>query len=175
MSTPTKDQRLERYRKSPEAIKELYASEQTQMIMEHIIDTYKLEDKLEVVDIVGDIILGFYNKADLRALLIQELQLPEVTAQQIAADLSGLLSLIQNGTVVGSVPQPIHEAPDLRPQTLQTAPVTRQAVGDPGLGQRPLTREEVMQALSPKRTMSEDIATLQQNTPKAPPPPNYPQ
>ncbi len=79
-----------------------------------------------------------------------------------------------------SIPNPVPEAPkDLRERLVlrpDAAAVTgpRPAV-DMGTGNRPLSREEVLSALSPRRTMTGDIQSIQRQNPPPPPPPPAPQ
>ena len=151
----TNDMRLAALRKSSEGLQELYGSLETAQLIGHIRREYGIGND-SFVDLIGDIMLGFYPKSDLRKLLVSMFGLSEEVSEHIERDLRGLLVKIDGVPVVPVAPREIKERLDLRPP-IEAQPVN----GMPG-HVKPLTREDVLRAITPKRTMAGDIEQVRQ-------------
>ena len=155
------EQRLEALKDADPAIIELYGSIETGRILSDVTKKYNLEEGGNHIDIIGDVILGFYPKSDLGKLLSKQLQIPETAAAQIAKDLEEFLAPIPAEPTLpkadGSVPERLHLRPEggAEPFKSTAAPDTKTDVIA-----RPLTKADLMNSLSPKRTMQSDISHL---------------
>ena len=143
--------RLETYRKAPEHIQAIYGAPETGELLGMLQEEYKIPDDT-FIEIVGDVMLGFYPKAELRKLLISMLGVSEEAALAIEQDLQKLLSGVAGAPSVPPAPRDVKEPVTFRPTT-PPMPV-------PSDNSKPLTREEVLRSIAPKRTMAQDIESL---------------
>lgn len=96
------------------------------------------------------------------ASLIESLILDPVIDDLRAYDFLWQQELATTATVPEAIPD-AKERLDLRPQgAIPVVPLPPKASQVPPQGARPLTREELMNALSPKRTMATDIEAVRQ-------------
>ncbi len=147
------------YNSASVIVQKLYDSPETGLIL---LETFKKNGLDETVYknyaiSIGDIILGFYPKSELKKLLMSGVGVNQEVAQQIEADLKGFLSKIDDIPTVPEASKDTRERLDLRPEGV--------AQGAPGNENttKPLTREEVLRALAPKRTMASDIDSIKQS------------
>ena len=157
MKSPlTQQQREERYMNSPEHIKEMYAGESGGEALRAAFECYRIADELYPIyaTIVGDVILGFYRRSDLPKLLMIELGVSETIAEKVSKELEPFLIKAGREQEIPKAEGALREKLELRPGGIEKTPK------DDSESEKPLTREEVLQALSPKRTMQSDIASL---------------
>ena len=170
----TLEEREYRYKTVSSQIQELYAGKTTGYILRKVFTQYNLSNELYPIfaTTVGDTILGFYEKTDLKKVLESELGISSNIALKITIDLEDLLSKIEDYSESSNQPQAGIEELVLNSSqvriniqaqnsTIIPKPITPSASKEPVFGAKPLTREEVLQALSPKRTMSGDVASIQ--------------
>jgi hypothetical protein len=131
----TKDNRLQALRSADPVASELYCSIETGELLEKIYTHYSLPD-IPFINIVGDIILGLYQKHELRGLLRDELALPEEKISAIVTALDPLLSSIPSN------------APGSASSTSTSLVGT--ALPHTEVAPAPLTRDELMKALEYK-------------------------
>ncbi len=165
MNDDLRKKRIEAYRLLEESMKELYGSVHLSSILGALSKKYALASSAHdtFVDTLGDVILGFYPKSELQALLINKVGLNQANALVTENELRPLLTDIPstprvldvNNKLVGDATALTSPAP----QTQQSQPMESEA--------RPLTREELMQKLSPRRTMVEDVASVQHPQPSS--------
>ena len=176
MNDITEEKREAAYQSAPEHIHEMYSSPETGTILLEVFGKTNLpkDSYRDFALLIGDIILGLYQKSELRTLLESELEISEEVAQKIEADLKPLLSKLDGAPSIPPAETNYKEKLELRPEGVplvkedpetqkteevaQTPEPTLKNVSDA----KPLTREAVLSALSPKRTMANDIATLAQ-------------
>lgn len=166
MEPITRDIRLATYKKAPEHVQEMYGSPETGDLLAHLIGEYHIHAVDTFVNLIGDIMLGFYPKSNLRKLLTGLVGVSEEAAVAIEKDLGVLLSKIDGESSVPPAPKDVREELELRPAGVPSntppreVPVSPSGVA-PG-GQKPLTREEVLRAITPKRTMASDIESVRE-------------
>lgn len=149
----TNAQRLETFRGAPEHIGLLYSSLETSKEIKRIMELFSITDDT-FVDLVGDIILNLVSEADCTMYLKEQFHLPPETVTKVFFELGFLFK--KKVKFTGQIPDAnndLKEKLELRPDGVPSgAKVTPQ----------PLTREEVLHALAPKRTMASDIESLKQ-------------
>jgi|GEM_PF-1898779 len=172
----TFEKRREKLKTLPEEIQNLYWMPESGEILYKTYKKYNLpEEKYKNFGIaVGDVILGFYKKSDLPKVLMAELSVTEDVANTMSLDLKDFLSKIEGEfNIANTKPQNIPQANnqlkeklELRPEGVQRPmapppPTPPTAPSEPTQGaMKPLTRDEVLKALSPKRTMKSDIEAM---------------
>lgn len=157
MATITPDMRIEAYRKASEYVQEMCVSPETTRLLGHLRKEYKIQDDT-FIDLVGDIMLGFYRKSDFQRLLRELIGVSDEVAQSIENELSSLFLKIDK---VPTASQDIREELKLRPEgVLPNTPPMREVVPQPAV--KPLTREEVLRAVTSRRTMASDIEMVRQ-------------
>ncbi len=164
MNDELEKKRITTYRTATETVRQLYGNLELGEALGLMVEKFKfVEPKRRIfIDIVGDIILGFNPKIELPKLLMNGVGLSEIDAKQVANELAHFLTQIGEPSVPTAVPD-TKERLDLRPQGIETVvPEIPKAPTAPQQGARPLTREELMNALSPKRTMATDIEAVRQ-------------
>lgn len=116
----TSEQREERFQNAPEAIQELYSSSDTGEKLAEVFEHHQFprEKYASYVRTVGDIMLGFYPKSQLAALLQQNLEISAEQASAVEKDLQGLLESV---TAVATPSVRTGEKPS--PQRMQSAPM----------------------------------------------------
>jgi hypothetical protein len=120
--------------------------------------------------IVGDIILGIIPQKEFVTRVASEIGISNERAILIEKTIEPFLrrahSTTSPTTQIPSANNELKEKLELRPEVPTPKPYTREVGADGSV--KPLTREEVLQALAPKRTMASDIASIQEqtNTPK---------
>jgi hypothetical protein len=154
----TEDERLERYYASEPRIQSLYASPQGGEAIYNLFITTGVE-KLGLpyqtfASLIGDTLLGFYTKEEMSLIFKDDFQLSPQYSESINRGYERLIT----PTPMVSPSLEAKERLDLRPQQ----PASN---GAPGSTQnptaaKPLTREELMNALGGKRTMAADIEAL---------------
>ena len=158
MQNNDEEKRIHAYRGANETVRALYSDLELGGLLGSTSKRlgFTNESSAVFIDVVGDIILGFYPKSDLKKRLMSEVGVTLEVAQQIEADLKGFLSRIDDIPTVPEASKDTRERLDLRPEGVaQGAPGNENAT-------KPLTREEVLRALAPKRTMASDIESIRQ-------------
>lgn len=148
----TNDMRLEALRKAPEAVQDLYGSLETAQLIKVVMSTYKLQND-EFVNVVGDTILGLYPKSNFRKLLKVFIGASDEVAENIEKDMSNLLYKIDGIPVIPVASKEVTAQLDMRPADVSP---------DMQTASKPLTREDVLRAIAPKRTMASDIESVRQ-------------
>lgn len=151
MATITNQNRLDALRKAQRHIQEMHGSVETGQLLGHLRKEYKIQDDA-FIDIVGDVMLGFYPKSNFRKLLTGLLGVSPEVAESIERDLSNLLLKIDGVPIIPVASRDAREELQMRPEGVEAA--SREP--------KPLTREEVLRAISPKRTMASDIESVRQ-------------
>lgn len=155
----TRDLRIATLKKSSDAIFQLYSSLETARLLRHIREKYNINKDSSFVDIIGDIILGFYPKSDLRKLLVENVKISEDTAQKIEFDLKDFLTNIEGVPSLPSAPKDIKDRLELRPEGVPVGGTSQETE----TSARPITREQLLTALTAKRTMAGDIESIKQS------------
>lgn len=149
--------RINAYRASNDATKFLYGDTELGDALGLISERFHFDENTKhiFIDVIGDAILGLFPKENIEKQLIEQIHLPESSAKGIVNELGNFIARIttqkseKNTTILTTPP----------PQVQQN-----QLAGEP----RPLTREELMQKLSPRRTMIQDVASVQHPTASQP-------
>lgn len=159
MQNDIEEKRIQTYRSADETVRALYSDLDLGATLGSTSGRLQMDDhaKRIFIDIIGDIILGFYPKSDLKRLLVSEVGVTEEVAQKIELDLKDFLARIDGVPTIPEASKDVREKLELRPEASASGQGGASAVGP-----KPLTREQVMQALAPKRTMPSDIATAKQ-------------
>lgn len=113
----TTEQRLEKLRALPEEIQDLYGSLDVTRAILKIAEQYQIDRQKDIfIDTVGDVMLGFYPKAQLVELIQKNIGTPAAIATQIAADLQAVL------TPVPDIPQEAQAATPIAAVQVPTEP-----------------------------------------------------
>ncbi len=153
MENDLENKRQAAYQASDETTKDLYASIALGEILFYYTDKLTLagEKQHEFINIVGDIILGLYPKAELSKKLTDELGIGQDVANEISGKLAEVLTTVPDLPTLPSAESSLREKLELRPEGVPAGEQMTQ----------PLTREELLNALSSKRTMASDAARVQ--------------
>lgn len=159
MTMITKEQRQQRLHEVPEEIFQLYASMEITAFIKSTIIRYGIQNKDEFIDIIGDMILGLIPKQSLAQLLTDQLHFEPAASQKVATDFAEFMA---NVKTVPTTPVP---ATPVVPGRLELRP---QGINPLGMNPetsvpKPMTREELLQALALKRTMAGDIELARMN------------
>jgi hypothetical protein len=121
---------------------------------------FNSERELLLVHILGDIILGIANEGDLMNKMQEVLGVSEQKSRELVNKFRPFL-----GNQTPSVPvahNELKEKLELRPESVPSCPAPISPQEGEG-STRPLTREEVLASLAPRRTMASDIETIKHN------------
>lgn len=121
------------------------------------------------MNLIGDFILNIYSKNVVEDKLISEVGVPSSYAKTAMAEISDFLTGVKSMPDVPEAPKDLKEKLELRPDGTPASGAAGETAGV-----RPLTRDEVLRALSPARTMAGDIASLSKQTPASPSTPPTP-
>ncbi len=154
---PLEEKRIATYRKANDTVRRLYGDLELGEAMDLIAKAQGFSDaqKHLFIDVVGDIILGFYPKSDFSKLLVSEAHCSQNIADDIVGKLARFLTPIEETPATNLEPR---ERLDLRPEGVQ-----QKFGGEESRHEemaKPLTREELLSALSAKRTMATDIEAV---------------
>ena len=149
------------YNQASPAIQDLYGDVNLGSKIGVIVSTFGLNDiaRGSLIGTVGDTILGIIPRREFVQSLVTGSGISSETAQKIDAEISQFFSQIQLAPQLPEINPDTREKLELRPQSVPHMP-TAAPVEDPGA--RPLTREEVLRTLAPKRTLASDIESLRQ-------------
>lgn len=142
-------------------MQEVYAGLDLADALGRIIDTYHISDTDRVMFIhtIGDAILGFYPREELLSRLMRNFRLNESDVATITSELEVFINPPKSMSVSSENETPLK--PNVpAPENLPTKPAEEPAA------LTPLTREDVLKALSGSRTMSSDTASLQEKGPQ---------
>ena len=161
MQDNTEEKRIHTYRGASDVVRDLYSDLELGGSLGAISRRLQLDEAMKgvFIDVVGDIILGLYPKSELKKRLMSEVHLSEDTARQIGLDLKDFLARIEGVPVIPEASKDTRERLELRPEGVARG--GREA-SENAEGPKPLTREEVLQALAPRRTMASDIEHIKQ-------------
>lgn len=174
MSTEiTSDIRKKAIASAPETVLALYGDLDLGDLIYQICESLCMNDerRKSFTHIIGDIILGIIPENEFVTLVEHEMGISATKAQQIKMSLDAFfrkVAIAHTGISQAQIPQAnnvLKEKLELRPEGVPRpatplAAVTplAQTPNDPN---RPLTREEVLQSLAPRRTMASDIESIQ--------------
>lgn len=157
MDTDIEQIRINTYKASNDVTKNLYGDMELGEALGGISERFHFDKNTQriFIDVIGDAILGLFPKEHIEKQLIEQIHLPASTAGGIVKELGGFIARITtqkpDGAVVAVQKADTNDSPAIE-KTPQASP----------LGEaRPLTREELMQKLSPRRTMVADVASVQ--------------
>ncbi len=154
--------RINLFRKANQTAKDLYGSMELADAIEKIEKSLNLvpETKRNLVDVVGDTILGIYRVAEFKQKLIEKTKLSEESAVMVVDTLRPFLDAVSSYSVPQANNQ-LKEKLELRPEGVARPSTPLPPVAPQGEGAlKPLTRDEVLKALSPQRTMKSDIEAM---------------
>ncbi len=197
----TNEQRRGRMKELPESFVEWYGSMETARFLSGVTDKYKIGGNNDHIDVIGDVMLGFYAKSQLPALLALYAGIPQETARALAADLADFLKPVpdipeQPLPQTTAAPKPTTPSPAPQPKAPvvpQPQPPTPERPGtlpkietklrdrlelrpegqQPAAAQKPLDKNDLLDYLNVKRTMAADVAVAQAHAGQklTPPPP----
>lgn len=170
----TSEERLSAYNKASPTIMEMYGSLETGKMLRSVRKKYSIT-RDEFIDVVGDIMLNLRSRGELLQILVSEIGMAPDIARAVSQELKPFFDRVEGGVVPGA-DSSLKERLELRPQT-GTGTTTSQMKPTPqGEGAKPLTREELLSALSAKRTMASDIEAVKraQTSPPQSPKPSIP-
>lgn len=159
----TNEQRLATLQKVKPEIADLYSSIETARTLSELTKKYSLQKAGEHIDIIGDVILGFYPKEKLATLLVEQADISSETAAKITRDLQEFLAPLPAEPTLPEADSDVPERLRLRPELQQNTDHTKENIQTTGA--QPMTRDELMNALTPKRTMQDDIRRAQDEHP----------
>ncbi len=166
MENELQKKRIAAYRSASAVVQDQYGSMDLGDILKSISVSQSLspEKHRDFVNLIGDLILGFYPQNIVEEKLVSEIGFAADTIKPTVSAINGFLTGVKTAPSVPEAPKDLKEKLELRPDGTQT--------GGPAAGEnsgvRPLTRDEVLRALSPARTMAGDIASLTKQAPTTP-------
>lgn len=158
MDNISEQKRIAAYRNSDSSVKKLYGNLELGGFLGISAEKYNLSEpsKKIFIDIVGDIILGLHEKSQLVSLLTAQLKISDPDGENLAREISKFLDINLPGPNVPKADSTVPEKLELRPEGVPVPkPVTTEEVVS-----KPLTREDVLDALASKRTMASDIESV---------------
>ncbi len=156
--TITSEKRLLAYRNASVPVKNLYGSLELGEVIGVLVtkNNFDEQKRLAFIDLIGDTILGFKSpedfKNELSALGIDSAHIPEI--EKTIGVFFNSLNATAETVVLPSANKDTREKLELRPEGIENASGTNEN------SPRPLTREEVLRAIAPTRTMQKDIASI---------------
>ena len=168
----TEEMRTERYHSAPPEIQFLYADKTSGKTLRDVFTYFKLDEDLYApfAIAVGDIVLGFYEKTDLPALLVHEMGISDETAGSVSEALVHFLVRVPESVSLPDADPTLKEGLQLRPEIGGVIPRGEALTNTEEESARPLTRDELLKALSAKRTMASDIQAVRATDPNTPGP-----
>lgn len=153
-------QRQAAYNRAPAATQEIYGDIALGDVIDSWISTLHIDAPHQPVfiHIIGDTLLGLILRRDFKQALVSGLGISIVDAEKIESAIIPFFSRIESEPPLPEINPDTREKLELRPQGVPH--ISAAPVEDPGA--RPLTREEVLRTLAPKRTLASDIESLRQ-------------
>lgn len=153
--------RKEKLKTLSEEIQHLYWAPESGEVLREIFERFGLDERLykPYAVTVGDIILGFHPKKHLSSLLQSNLQIPDNTADDMVLALEDFLELVPGELESPIANMDVREELELRPEGAERESSPEKS--DTNVASQPLTREDVLHALSSRRTMEDDIESVQ--------------
>lgn len=172
MNETLEQRRILAYRAADDGTKVLYGNPIIGEIIASACANQKIESEVQktAVDIVGDIILGFYPKSDSVKLLVQNALIPQETAEKIAKELIGFFDPQEKKPELPTATPDPRERLFLRPEGVDGNALPEKHTEEMA---KPLTRDTLMDSLVTHRTMAGDIEAARkksgasENTPPA--------
>jgi len=154
-------QRQAAYNRAPAAIQEIYGDIALGDVIDSWISALHIDTSRQPVfiHIIGDTLLGLILRRNFKQALVSGLGISIVDAEKIESAIIPFFSRAESEPPLPEINPDTREKLELRPQGMPHMP-TAAPVEDPGA--RPLTREEVLRTLAPKRTLASDIESLRQ-------------
>ncbi|QQR64716.1 hypothetical protein IPH92_04105 [Candidatus Kaiserbacteria bacterium] len=167
MENELQQKRIGAYRAASQLIKDQYGNMVLGGILKSISQNNSLskEKHGDFVNLIGDYILGIYSKDVVEEKLVSQIGIASNETKSVLSVITNFLTGKENAPEVPEAPKDFKEKLELRPEDAQVSE-------SDGKGSvRPLTRDEVLRALAPARTMAGDIASLGKpsDTPRVPP------
>lgn len=165
MEIELQQKRVVLYRAASQLVKDQYGSMVLGGILKSISQSNSLspEKHGDFVNLVGDYILNIYSRNIVEEKLVSEIGMASEDVKNTMSAINDFLTGTEGTLSLPEAPKDLKEKLELRPDGTPTP-------GADG-GVRPLTRDEVLRALSPARTMAGDIASLSKQAPAAQTPP----
>jgi hypothetical protein len=147
-----KQQRIVAYKNASLEMQELYGDLKLGETLIHIMGQLKIpeEKQYEFINIIGDAILGLYPKEDISELYSLQLNKNTEKAIDVVRQLQPFITQIKVLPGIPNADKNLKERLELKPAQNQNA------LG----GSKPLSREDVLKALTPTRTMAQDINSI---------------
>lgn len=187
MDTSLDTKRIDAYRIAPEDMRALYGNLELGGVLGSLSTQFGFDETTQkaFINVIGDAILGFFPKGDVKQQLISQLKMNNESADIAINALGTFIEMIAGSAAIPEAQKDLKEKLELRPdevQSPQTEGVIPEAPkdlkeklelrpeeaqvskGDGEAGVRPLTRDEVLRALAPARTMAGDIASLEKQS-----------
>lgn len=155
----TNDSKITMLKGASEETSQLEIMQETVRLLQSTRKKYNIHSDSNFIEILDDIILGFYPKSDLRKLLMENIKISEDIAQKIEFDLKDFLAKIDGVPSLPSAPKDIKDPLELRPEGVPVGGTSQETETTA----RPITREQLLTALTAKRTMAGDIASIKQS------------
>ncbi len=171
MDTILAQKRKEIYSASSDTIKSLYENLELGRIT--ISESERLGLKSDettiLIEIIGDVILNLGKKSDIPKILNQRLHIEITEADKVAYAYESVLKILDEiNPQLPEADPTLKEGLDLRPEEGDIIPRGETIIADEAdPSARPLTRDELLKALSAKRTMASDIHAVQSSAPQA--------
>jgi hypothetical protein len=172
----TQNDRISAYTNASEEVAHAYGSMETAIFLGSVREKYSIP-KGNFTDIVGDTLLKLRPRTMFEQGLITEVGLTPEVAKSVTQELKSFFDKAEGVTKLPEANLETKERLELRPNPPTGAPVEAGKAGEDKSAAKPLTREELMNALGGKRTMAADIEALRQkreeakNAPVPPPAP----
>ncbi len=171
MDTILAQKRKEIYSASSDTIKSLYENLELGRIT--ISESERLglrsDETTILIEIIGDVILNLGKKSDIPKILNQRLHIEITEADKVAYAYEPVLKILDEiNPQLPEADPTLKEGLKLRPEEGDIIPRGETIIvdeADPSA--RPLTRDELLKALSAKRTMASDIHAVQSSAPQA--------
>ncbi len=154
------DERMIALKSAPEALVEVYSSLETAIFLGSVREKYAIP-KGNFTDIVGDTLLKLRPRTMFEQDLITEVSLAPEVAKSVTQELNSFFDKAE-GTTHPEANLETKERLELRPQATTGAPLEAGRTPSDNSSAKPLTREELMNAIGGKRTMAADIEALRQ-------------
>lgn len=151
------------YEKAPREVQDLICAETTAIIIDRLTDNHHVgkESRSIVAEEILFIFIKLTTEAESAERLSERIGIPLQASQQLLRNfMMSTTGEIPGGTVPPA-PKETREELTLRPAGAPPrVPPPPAPTPAPAGGERPLTREEVLRAITPKRTMATDIESV---------------
>jgi hypothetical protein len=161
----TNEIRKQRIREISEEVFSVYTSTEITQAIKQSIVTYQIANKDAFVDCVGDTIIGLIPRIEFEKKLVSDVGVNPDYVAKITLSFKPFFDKAE-GVARPEANLETKERLELRPNvsapTQATAGAPNQVAPQNPTGAKPLTREELMNALGGRRTMASDIEAVRQ-------------